>query len=426
MTSFSTFIFLSFCPCDDWGPWVNGWAYEFTGRWVHNNGVAYEFHTSDFNVPVQIHYNVYQQNSAFPDAIVNAAGKWNNITSSYFNISIRMIGSNYDYSYSNNNIINFSDFVSLIGFDQSDDFADPSSDASQNHLAITHHHFFDDEYTQSTNTYTYAYYYSPHLIQGDMVINNYKDFDLISSQSSATDSKYDFTSVAAHEFGHLAGLRHNWDGEVMCESVTQGASELFINSSDESYINFLYCGCDVGNSSYVPYSRFMPGAQLLIAEIPPVEDGCWGDCCENRPAVTGVSNEALKNIIHFSSKCYWNINRLRNNIAQNHEKLEEIADTISPDPGYKKAQVLMSDCININAPLIDASFRCELNVIEKDLKLTSKHIDAFINVINEFLTLDISDGLKTELNFLKSQLPSYEGKNIKEAILLYDAVLRGA
>jgi hypothetical protein len=431
-----SFICASYnCPLDNQQPFPSYlYGYHFTGRWI--DAVGNKFYDTDFYIPVQMSNNIPQTHSWMPGAIDNAAIAWSNINNSYFNIQIAQTAPQvYTYNYGTGPITNQYDNVNLIGFSQGDiDFPISTSYNSTHYLAMTRVMIPESQYTDASHTaYTCAEWYHPSIIQVDIVINPYVSWALIPSESSATDNFFDFTTNALHEFGHLAGLKHFGEpgsGSIMDRRIIRGMRQRGLYMGiDDMMMRFLYGGCDVGQIPFIPCSRFEPGDQFLIAAENPYahgEDGCCGGCnCNSSGAqIAHLSETALKNIILYGTQnCYWNINKLRRGIVENQAALIDIVDKTKSE--YADVQLAMQNCIDVNGALVDATFRCDLNVIEKDLTLEQKNIDAMITVIDEFLALDnISQGLKNELSYLKTKLPEYQGLNIKEAAILYDASVR--
>ena len=433
-------IYLLFIPfhVSDGQPYTCPWpctfptntGYGFRGRWIYENppGTPVSFYNNDFYIPVKIHYNIYNKNASFPLAVENAANKWNNLYDSYFNIEILKSGINYDYSYINTYIIDGYDGVNLIGFDQGNEFVDPNSTDSKEKLAYSHIFMRDEEYYDpGTNLYySCRYWYSPRIKEVDININPYLPLAL---NSVADPDYYDFTTVIAHEFGHLAGLRH-FTGPpsatgMMQPKVKKGAIERSLTSDDRLALRTLYGGCDNGQISYVPCNEFTAGQEFLTAE----EDGgdvpgcdiCDPDCGCRTSALqlAHISDNAYKNIIIFGmDSCHWKINKLRKRIVENEGELIAIADTT--DPQYKSVQMAMRNCINVNAALLDGTFSCYPLINDSSLILHTKNIQACIVLIDQILKLSVSNELKTELSALKEKLPLYEGLNIREAAILYD------
>lgn len=402
--------------------------YHFTGRWIElTNGFYTNFYDNDFYIPVKIHNNILTTHPNFPYAVENAANHWNNITNSYFNIEImKNISGAYDYSYISTPIVSSSDLTNLIGFDQGNEFFDPNYDDSKKYLAITHVHIPQDEFADPPDNtiYSCAFWYSPRIVQADVNINPHVDWELI--PAGTTNSGYfDFTTNATHEFGHLAGLKHidNHKDAIMYFEIKKSKGQKSLQTADYNAIQALYGGCDDGQVSFIPCSKFEPGLQFVIAAEDPGDEGCFTcDCEECRVAgldSANISDRAYQNMILYGTQnCHYTVNKLRKQIVENQEILATIATSESSQ--YANAQVAMRNCRDICAGLLDATFRCELNVISADLTLEDEHIEAALAVINAFLELEISQELKDELIKLRTNLPSYEGLNIKEAAVLYD------
>jgi len=171
-----------------------------------------------------MHQNILTKNSAYPAAVESAANEWNNVTDSYFNITILQGPGTGNYTYTNTagslltvdgtNIIGFDDFGAL--------FPSPNAANSQQYLAWT---------TLHTSAVAYdctdpANWHRPQILEVDIIINPYASFDFLpvtNSQSTSTD----FPTTILHEFGHLAGLKHTTANNtaVMWEKVTKSEGQ---------------------------------------------------------------------------------------------------------------------------------------------------------------------------------------------------------
>ncbi len=429
---------MSNCPCDVTQPYPTTNPYNnfaFAGRWVESQSGFYSnFYSANFYITMKIHKNVQDKNLNFPNAILDAANAWN-FSGSYFHLVIDGTAGFFNFATGAGPIIDYADGgINLIGFDQGNEFADQFQTTTRECLAITHL-FMAGEYDATGLIYNCSNWYSPHIAQADVNLNRWTDWDLFSSPSTATYNKYDLRSAVTHEFGHVAGLG-DWkgpdagiNGSIMFTGQNNGEIKT-MQMHDFNYLKLLYGGCDVNQTAFIPCSLFVPGIKFLIASQnpnPPSTSGCEGstsDCCcecgsESRIRETGISDIAYSRMVEFGVKnCYWNINVLRRNIVENNNILIEVIDRNNTQ--YKSVQDAIDKFIEINCPLIDATFRCELNVFEKDLDLRTKNIQAFRTLIREFIKLDITDGLKNELNKVNEKLSNYEGTNLKTAILDYD------
>ncbi|MGI8893505.1 MAG: matrixin family metalloprotease [Bacteroidia bacterium] len=432
-------MFLS-AICPDTDPTFNAAKYpklSWSGRWIDwsdtNNP---HLHHTNFNVPFYLHANINAENAAFVNAVGDAAYKWTNISNngfSYFKIQW--------YSSSNTWIttnIASSNYLNEIAFDYQGKYFDnppptgpftPKETNSQEYLAFTQIVWADNPRL----CVNLGPWWKPRILEADIYINPFDIGWEIITKKETDNLKFDFTYMMTHEFGHVAGLNHITDEKaVMFAKQTNGTPAIPLDGdTDILAIKLLYGGCDqvsidqqTGEVTQIPYincSDFKDESRFLVQAVLPCDedDDCCGSGCRTGLPVAQISERAYENIVVFGIyNCHKNINRLRREIVNDKELLIEITDTTNTE--YAETHAIMRNARDINAALLDATFRCPLNVIEKDLVLEEENIQSLVILIDEFLTYNLNEELQFELLKLKNALPNFIGLNIKEAAIYYD------
>ncbi|MBI4929157.1 MAG: hypothetical protein HY841_00220 [Bacteroidetes bacterium] len=413
---------------------------QYAGRYVDLNNV--KFYDADFYVTMNLHANLVTQMSPMwysspsgtegnpSNVITTAANQWNNISGSFFNftIDVSTLPTGFPILFDESGANPSNPEFNVIGVDNGTFFPEfDATNTQKNKLAVTHRYFSETGLDCSN-------WFAPRIRGADIVINRYALWMLCGDSDCGTygPSSYDFRSAILHELGHVAGIKHHPPGvesDVMDGIVLKlGTCDRTLSGLDVFAMTRLYGGQDVGQTSSIDCFMFVTshdeGLKGGIYTPPPSEDctcTCDGNCCNSRIAsdATSISQDAMKNISLFASnKVHFNINILRNLFIENQNELITMAT--SPLPKYKQLQKALNNFKTINAPLVDAAFRCESNNSLKGLLIGKENINSFTELVTQVITKTKSTALKQELIKLKRNIPAMEGKTIQQAAVMYD------
>ncbi|GAA4456922.1 hypothetical protein GCM10023092_22960 [Rurimicrobium arvi] len=156
----------------------------------------------------------------------------------------------------------------------------------------------------------------------------------------------------------------------------------------------------------------------------------------------GISQPAVNNFNNYASATHpYDFPRSRRALIMVLENEELLTDAFTKYERYTTGGRQMSDeykdyanaffaldkIIDAFSPVFDATFRCADNEGNPALYLTDDQIALLRNFNNELLKLNISDRFKDEIAFTNALLPSFRGRNIKQAyeslILAHDSNL---
>ncbi len=292
----------------------------------------------------------------------------------------------------------------------------------------------------------------PEIIEADVVINWWPPFQ--HGCAKLHDSKYDIQSTLTHELGHVAGIHHFSSGRAMFpkQNKTTDICKLrTINQADRDNLLYLYGLDDETSTCYaIDCEEYdLTGVDPLKLKEPLFtcdgNNGCGNngngcDCtcnggCKQHPRLDElnqwISEPAQRNIIVFATtELDGNFPAMQHLIIDHRDIFAYVLGDICLNefPLSAELKKILIDCISVNAPLVDAAFRCESNFGRSDLVIETYHIEA----LHELIDIVIASINKSEeprdlkrktdkyLGRLKQVLPFVEGMSVQEAALFYD------
>lgn len=400
----------------------------FFARWV--NILALDFFDEPFFVPINTHPSISNYTSPVPagctgcaidvdqfeTAVINAQNTWNN-AGSIFQIQLGTA--------SGSKIVD-ADGVNLIGFEQPEDDFFLADDSR---LAVCRSHLSGDVYNCATSVLKPNFNWSTGV---DIILNPNEPFDVVGGAQEVTNLDYpfyDFETVVAHEFGHLAGLCHYpaaTDDDVMFGTVYNADnSRRDLSQSDIAALHSLYWIETTYPEDQVPCSFFSTSPGDDVGGTNPGDTGSGGGggggggvCRIAQPGT--FTEETDRAIARFSyDEVRKNVNLLRRRYVQNYSQLERIFKSDATQ--YAAVQQAWTDALDMNIGLIEQSFGQKQGTV-----ITRVHLDAICAVIDELIFLFETEEFHKEELFLKELvklkkgLSTMDGKDLKVALSDYD------
>ena len=206
--------------------------YQTAGwRWESNSPIHYKLST-----------NLIGSSSlgkSYANEISKAANEWDRNTAS--NI---FKGSDFVYGPGVGNVLEFTSYLPTVGAYQGG-----TGDGKNNYMAFT------KEVTGSTIAVAWTWYYNSQYVKGydgkyynkaaesDIYFNGNMAWSIATSESTATNAKFDVRTIATHETGHSIGLSDLYDladKDKIMYGYNNGQVKWYLRSGDKLGLKTLY------------------------------------------------------------------------------------------------------------------------------------------------------------------------------------------